>query len=161
MQNHLKAIELLQDWSKWLVGINSAAIGAVGALTTRPSYDLQAMSSATLLCGACATALFLVSLAFSNWLLLALPGVVQRASEHSGADVYAEGTYGGVGHRVVFFARGQHVFFLAGMLAAVAFVIAPHHPLCALFVLAVSAVSLAKPVAELIRNPERYRVPPL
>jgi hypothetical protein len=32
MQLHTEAIKLLQDWSKWLVGIDSAAIAALAAL---------------------------------------------------------------------------------------------------------------------------------
>jgi hypothetical protein len=158
MQNHVKAIELLQDWAKWLVGLDSAAIAAIGALTTRPSYELQTMSIATLVCGACATGLFLASLAFANWLLLALPGVVQRASEQSSEDIFAQGTYGGVGRRVVFFARGQHVFFLSGMVAGVAFVIAPQYPFCSWAVLGVSLLGVVRLGYEFVGNPSRFRV---
>ena len=158
MLNHIKAIELLQDWAKWLVGLDSAAIAAIAALTTRPGYELQTMSLATLACGACATTLFLVSLAFANWLLLALPGVVQRASDQSGEDIFAQGTYGGAGRRVVYYARGQHVLFLCGMVAGIAFVIAPQYPICAWVVLGVSLIGAVRLAYEFVSNPARFRV---
>lgn len=159
MQNHLKATDLLQDWAKWLVGLDSAAIAAIGAFTTRSGYELQTMSAATLACGACATFLFLISLAFANWLLLALPGVVQRASEQSSEDIFAQGTYGGGGHRVVFFARGQHVFFLGGIVAAVAFVIAPQYPVLSWALLGASLAGALRLAYEFMRNPGRFKVP--
>lgn len=158
MQNEVKAIELLQDWAKWLVGLDSAAIAALGALTTRPCYELQTMSIATLVCGAFATGLFLASLAFANWLLLALPGVTQRTSGQSSEDIFAQGTYGGVGRRVVFFVRGQHVFFLCGMVAGVAFVIAPHYPSFSWVVLGISVAGAIRLTFEFISKPSCFRV---
>jgi len=82
MQHHTEAIKLLQDWSKWLVGIDSAALAA---LTTRPGYELEAMSFATATSGMVAAVFFLISLLMANWLLLALPGVLQRAFENNSA----------------------------------------------------------------------------
>jgi len=68
---HVKTLELLKDWSTWLVAID------VGALTILGSLSDWHDSSATVLISAAAVC-FLVSLVAATYLVGAVPVLVQR-----------------------------------------------------------------------------------
>src|SRR5205085_8156415 len=120
MKNALDAVKLLQDWSKWLVGLDSAALASIAALGVSGHETAWALTKPTsAIAAASAAMLFVLSLFCANRLLLSLPGVAQRTDEASGEDILMQGTFNGVGWRVSFFARAQNHLFLAGMLAMI------------------------------------------
>ncbi len=61
------------------------------------------------------------SLIFASWLLLALPGVMQRETDDSQHDIYLAGTFNGIGFTVVFFASLEHSLFVLGIFLFAAF----------------------------------------
>jgi hypothetical protein len=124
MQHGDEAIKLLQDWSKWVVTINTAAIGALGyTILSSPDRKalyqsltwLQQLYVMSAICG------FGLSLLSASYLLLALPGVMQRYEVADKDDVFLFGTWGGEGLTVNFFTNGEHFCFLFGVLSFAAY----------------------------------------
>jgi len=132
MKNSTEAIKLLQDFGKWIVTIDTAAIGALGYFVLVSSDKLsvpgkspagpiaklppweQFLLGATLLS-------FGFSLVFASYLLLALPGVMQRDSDSSTKDIFYQGTLNGYGYKVVLFVALEHSLFVLGILLFAAF----------------------------------------
>jgi hypothetical protein len=132
MRNSTEAVKLLQDFGKWIVTIDTAAIGALGyfvfvssdklsvagktpagPIANLPTWE-QFLLGTTLLS-------FGLSLVFASWLLLALPGVMQRASEDSEHDIFWIGTLDGHGIKVVMFVALEHSLFVLGITLFAAF----------------------------------------
>ena len=76
----LDAIKLMNDWSKWLVTVQTAAIAALGFLSRQA--DLEKLSTpwgkAAILAGVVSTILFVVSIALASYLLLYLPSIAEE-----------------------------------------------------------------------------------
>jgi len=120
VKNDMEAIKLIQDWSKWLVGINTAGIGAIGALTIKGSNFNFHYSVFFALFSVLS---FLLSLLSAGSLLLALPGVVQRLDMlRPGQDVFHMGTFEGGGTQLYIFTAVQHISFLLGVLFFAVFI---------------------------------------
>jgi hypothetical protein len=84
--NALEALKLLKDWSTWLAAIETAIIGAIGALST--GKDATALSPGAKFAAAVAALLATASLGFACFLFLGLPGVAQRLPPFHGNDIF-------------------------------------------------------------------------
>lgn len=132
MKNSVEAVKLLQDFGKWIVTIDTAAIGALGYFVFVSSDKLSTGGKAPagpianlppweqFLLGSTLLA-FGFSLVFASWLLLALPGVMQRATDNSERDIFWIGTLDGHGLKVVLFVALEHSLFVLGIILFAAF----------------------------------------
>ena len=112
-KNDLEALKMLQDWSKWLVTVDVAVIGVIGATTESDRWGEPVMANILI---TAATISFALSVVAATWLLLALPGIAQRLPPQEGDDIFMMGTMAGVGVRLVYLALAEHVAFLLGVL---------------------------------------------
>jgi hypothetical protein len=125
MKNGIEAARFLQDWSKWVVTVNTGAIGALGYFvllkpTEKVELATQLKWYQQLLLGGTLSA-FGFSLLFASWLLYALPGVVQRYSDESPEDIFLEGSINQGGWTIVFISACQHGLFVLGIFLFAAF----------------------------------------
>ena len=71
----LESLKLLKEWGTWPVTIQTAAIAAVGALIADPKPPL---TPPQIWVGCFAVGLFISSIIFASWLIVALPGFYAR-----------------------------------------------------------------------------------
>lgn len=75
--SNLDALNLISDWAKWLVAIQTGAIALVGSLFTSDNSPVDLVSKAF---GTSAIICFLVSIGAAAILLLSLPEIAQYLS---------------------------------------------------------------------------------
>jgi hypothetical protein len=84
----LEALKLLNDWCKWLVGVQTAAIAALGFLAR--ATDVAALQttfgSLAVAAGTASIACFVGSMALASYLLLFIPSMVEQLSETYGSQ---------------------------------------------------------------------------
>jgi hypothetical protein len=82
--DYLEAIKLVNDWSKWIATIETAAIIVIGGL----AKDFQAIGDPNITaCIAVSLCSFILSIFAATSLLIALPGVAQRLPPPMGKDL--------------------------------------------------------------------------
>jgi hypothetical protein len=108
----VKAIELLKDWSIWMVGIETGAIAITGSLIANGKgyktsrWALYAFTS------------FMTSIFFASWLLLGLPSVTIRlaaANPDHTVSVYGMRIFDLIPVPVWVFALFQTLWFVIGV----------------------------------------------
>lgn len=84
----LEAIKLLNDWCKWLVGVQTAAITALGFLAR--TADVIALKTTigtfAIATGTASIVLFTVSIAAASYLLLFLPSMAEELPDKYDED---------------------------------------------------------------------------
>jgi hypothetical protein len=73
--NALEGIKLISDWAKWLITVETAAIGVIGAYLKGNTTKLPQLVK---LFSTIAVGSFVISIAAAALLLLSLPEIVQR-----------------------------------------------------------------------------------
>jgi hypothetical protein len=110
--NALEAIRLINDWGKWLIAIETAAIAVIGALFTagRP------VSRAVRLLGSSAISCFLVSIIAAAMLLATLPEIAQTIAPTENVWNTSDSVAGRLFHMSTQdFALVESIFFGAGI----------------------------------------------
>lgn len=124
LSNELEALKLLNDWSKWLVTIETAAIGIIGTLLKLGKQD-RSIGQSQWLIAVASIGCFMVSIVAASWLIMSIPGMAQRIGRPSQVqDVFRKNTYFGrarIRLRLDTVTGVQLIFFLAGLLFFVAF----------------------------------------
>jgi hypothetical protein len=119
----LESVKLLKDWSSWLVGIQTAAIAAIGALIKDGDLNLSIRLSAV-----GAVICFVISIGFASMLLVSLPAFHMRNSEvNKGSDFIELAAFVGKATRfrnpkLLSLVNGQQWFFFAGIFCFALFV---------------------------------------
>ncbi len=93
LNNETKAIELLADWSKWVIVIETATLSAIGAFW-KPEVikSIHYLSKFLMACGVVFFAFSIVSAAI---ILKSLPATIQRLPRTDDKDIFHMGTYEG------------------------------------------------------------------
>jgi len=120
--NSLEAIKLINDWGKWLVAIETAAITVIGALfTTDRSAPGLAKVFGTLAIGS-----FLVSIAAAALLLLTLPEIAQNLRADRNIWLTRDSIVGDLLRlNTQGFALVESIFFGCGLILLVAMIWSP------------------------------------
>ena len=112
-KNDLKAIELLSDWTKWIVTVEAALIGFMSYFA---KDGLQSFAYWPKVLVAAAFILFTVSIITASLLLQSLPATAQRLPPPPGKDIYHMGTFEGTrGIRVYVCVTIQSSAFVIGV----------------------------------------------
>jgi hypothetical protein len=110
-QAKLEAIKLIKDWSSWMVGVQTALIGAVMFGKLWGNADRFRTFHSALVC-------FTLSIICAGILMGGLPEVVERIPQMSSVSVYDECLT--IGKREIlgirFLIIVQHLLFVAGLL---------------------------------------------
>jgi len=112
MKDVNQSISLIKEWSIWLVGIQTSAIGLICAFYDKG--NLKIFDSTYL---AYSIIFFSLSIIVSSWTLGALPDIIQRVSESD--KVHDTDAFTKVPIPLWVFCSAQHWFFIFGLLAFV------------------------------------------
>ena len=84
----LDAIKLMNDWCKWLVTVQTAAIAALGFLSRNADLDqlTTTWGKVAILSGVASTILFVASIALASYLLLYLPSIAEELPKEPGPN---------------------------------------------------------------------------
>jgi hypothetical protein len=93
LNNELKAIDLLADWSKWVIIVETATLSAIGAFW-KPDVVSEINYFAKVLM-AFGVLFFTCSIFSAAILLKSLPATVQRLPMKDEKDIFHMGTYEG------------------------------------------------------------------
>jgi hypothetical protein len=119
--NSLEAIRLINDWGKWLVTIETAAIAIIGSAllnTDRSAVPKVAKVFATL-----AVSSFLISIVAAAALLLTLPEIAQNVRADQNIWLTEDSVAGRLlGMNTEGFALVESVFFGCGLISLVAMI---------------------------------------
>jgi hypothetical protein len=125
-KNALEAIQLLKEWSTWLVAIETASIAAIAAGAKDLTLDAGAcMAVMAKLIATGAVVAFGISIISALYLLLALPGVSQRLPEVQTEDIFSMPTPAGFKLKLSWYVRFERwgsvfgFFCLAGLILIV------------------------------------------
>ena len=119
--NALEAIRLINDWGKWLIAIETAAVAVIGALFTagRP------VSPTVRLLGSLAMGCFLVSIIAAAMLLATLPEIAQTIAPTENVWNASDSVAGRLFHMSTqYFALVESIFFGLGVSLFVATIVA-------------------------------------
>jgi hypothetical protein len=111
--NALEGLKLISDWSKWLITVEAAAIGVIGAYLKKSTVNppLTAKVLATV-----ATCSFAISIAAAALLLLSLPEIAQQLDGKSNIWLTRDSVIGRVFHATTqTFATMESFFFGVGV----------------------------------------------
>jgi Putative peptidoglycan binding domain len=136
-KNDLEAIKLLKEWSTWLVAIQIAAIGAIGAGIKDVSFNAPCEIEIGIFgirlgfpCDPLArflalgvVVLFGVSIIAALYLLLALPAISQRLPPEPGKDIYSMRTASGFRLRLNYYVQVGRWGSVAGFLFLAALIL--------------------------------------
>lgn len=118
--NSLEAIKLINDWGKWLVTIETAAITIIGALFTA---DRSASGLAKVF-GTLTIGSFLVSIAAAAILLLTLPEIAQNLQQDQNIWLTRDSVAGELLRmNTQGFALVESIFFGFGLILLVAMIV--------------------------------------
>jgi hypothetical protein len=125
-KNALEAIQLLKEWSTWLVAIETASIAAIAAGAKDLTLDAGAcVAVMAKLIATGAVVAFGISIISALYLLLALPGVSQRLPQVQTEDIFSMRTPAGFMLKLSWYVRFERwgsvfgFFCLAGLILIV------------------------------------------
>jgi hypothetical protein len=125
-KNALEAIQLLKEWSTWLVAIETASIAAIAAGAKDLTLDASAwVAVMTKFIATGAVVAFGISIISALYLLLALPGVSQRLPQVQTEDIFSMRTPAGFKLKLSWYVRFERwgsvfgFFCLAGLILIV------------------------------------------
>lgn len=113
MEIQLKALDLLKDWSTWLVAIQTGALGLISLSGQDKTSIKPGWAYAVLIC-------FAVSIITATFVLGGIPSIVQRLPQSEEKNIYHIPIFERW-PRLWYFTFVEHVSFLLGV---VLFVIA-------------------------------------
>jgi len=154
-QNLKEALGFVKDWVTSLIGIETAAIGAIGAFFEFKAEKHLSVPDAVLLDGAMIS--FLVSIICGAYVLNMLPGCAQRTQTDKSQDIYSLKTKGA--KTLGWWAIRFRYAFLVGLILFVTFIIVRTLPTRSYQVSAASTAQLEAytPPAEMGDKSRPYR----
>jgi len=118
----LEGIKLISDWAKWLITVQTAAIGAIGAYLNGKTTKLPTLVK---LLSTTAVASFVISIAAAALLLLSLPEIVQRLTGGTNIWLTSDSIIGRVfGANTQTFAIIESFFFGLGVVLIAILIVA-------------------------------------
>lgn len=118
--NASEALQMLAAWSKWLVTLEVATLGALGLMLKVTESQPANLSWASLVLAFPCAMCLLASIFCATVLLMALPGCVHRLPPAHDEDIYQ--MHDGFGNPIVPWITLQNTLFLVGMVFFILFV---------------------------------------